>query len=57
MQITIDIPQEFVYHFEKDRFVDSLERLKSDAHLLAGNYEKELIDMLIEALKNSRVET
>lgn len=57
MKIIIDIPQEFVCHFEQDRFMDSLERLKSDAHLLAGNYEKELMDMLIESFKNSRVET
>lgn len=57
MKIIIDIPKEFVCHFETDRFADSLERLKSDAHLLAGNYEKELMDMLIESFKNSRVET
>lgn len=57
MKIIIDIPKEFVCHFETDRFMDSLKRLKSDAHLLAGNYEKELMDMLIEAFKNSRVET
>lgn len=57
MKIIIDIPKEFVCHFETDRFMDSLKRLKSDAHLIAGNYEKELIDMLIEAFKNSRVET
>ena len=57
MKIIIDIPKEFVWHFEQDRFADSLKRLKSDAHLLAGNYEKELMDMLIESFKNSRVET
>lgn len=57
MKVIIDIPKEFVYHFETDRFADSLKRLKSDAHLIAGNYEKELMDMLIEAFKNSRVET
>lgn len=57
MKIIIDIPKKFVWHFEQDRFADSLKRLKSDAHLLAGNYEKELMDMLIESFKNSRVET
>lgn len=54
MKIIIDIPEEFVCHFETDRFMDSLERLKSDAHLLAGNYEKEVIDMLIGAFKNAK---
>lgn len=57
MQITIDIPQEFVHHFAEDKFADSLQRLKSDAHLLAGCYEKELIDMLIVSFKNSKVKT
>ena len=54
MKIIIDIPKEFIWHFETDRFADSLKRLKSDAHLLAGNYEKELMDMLIEAFKNAK---
>ena len=56
MKITIDIPQEFINHFEQDRFADSLKRLKSDAHLLAGNYEEELMDMLIIAFKNAKKE-
>lgn len=54
MKIIIDISKEFVRHFEQDRFADSLDRLKSDAHLLAGNYEKELMDMLIGAFKNAK---
>ena len=56
MHITIDIPQEFINHFEDDKFADSLKRLKSDAHCLAGEYEKELMDMLAEAFKKSRIE-
>ena len=56
MKIIIDIPQEFVWHFEQDRFADSLKRLKYDANLVAGNYEKELMDMLIEAFKNAKKE-
>lgn len=53
MKVTIDVPQEFVSEYKDDKFGDSLQRLKSDAHLLAGNYEKELVDMLIKAFKNA----
>ena len=53
MKITIDIPKEFEEHWKDDRFEDSLNRLKADAHCLAGNYEKEIIDMLIVAFKGA----
>ena len=53
MKITIDIPQEFEEHYKKDRFRDSLLRLKCDAHLLAGNYEQEVADMLVKAFENT----
>lgn len=53
MEITIKIPKEFKEHWEKDRFEDSLQRLYIDAHLLAGNYEKELVEMLISAFKKA----
>lgn len=54
MQIKIDIPEEFISEYKDDKFGDSLQRLKSDAHLLAGNYEKEVVDMLIKAFKNAK---
>ena len=53
MKITIDIPQEFEEHYKKDRFRDSLLRLKCDAHLLAGSYEQEVADMLVKAFENT----
>lgn len=53
MKVTIDIPEEFVSHYNDDKFGDSLQRLKSDVHLVAGNYEKELVDMLIKAFKDA----
>ena len=53
MEITIKIPKEFEEHWEKDRFEDSLQRLYTDAHLLAGKYEKELVEMLISAFKKA----
>lgn len=52
MKIIIDIPEEFESHFERDRFDDSLCRLRTDAHCIAGKYEQELCDMLIEAFNN-----
>ena len=51
MRVIIEIPQAFVEHYEKDQFEESLRRLSADAHLLAGNYEKELVEMLIDAFK------
>ena len=55
MKTVIDIPDEFIQHFYSDRFKDSLERLKADSHLLAGNYERELCQMLIKAFDESLV--
>lgn len=49
MKLLIDIPKEFENHFNKDRFKDSLHRLRADAHLLAGKYEQETAIMLISA--------
>ena len=53
MKVTIDIPKEFEDHWKDDKFEDSLNRLKADAHCLAWNYEKEIVDMLIVAFKNA----
>ena len=53
MNLIINIPKEFEAHFNKDRFEDSLKRLSSDANLLTGNYEKELVTMLIKSFKKS----
>lgn len=57
MKVVINIPDEFKRHFTEDRFADSLNRLKADAgECLAGLYEIELCDMLIEAFQNAKVE-
>lgn len=53
MKLEIDIPKEFEEHFDSDQFEDSLRRLSSDAHLVAGNYEQELAVMLIKAFKDA----
>lgn len=55
MKVTIDIPKEYEKHFKKDRFKDSLQRLKADAgtYCMAGKYEIELCEMLIAAFANA----
>lgn len=66
MKIVINIPQEFEKHFNEDRFKDSLERIEADIHdcinetaqnvpAISGNYELELIDMLIAAFEEARI--
>ena len=54
MRIEIEIPNEFEEHFNQDKFEDSLNRLYADVHLLAGNYERELAEMLIKAFRESK---
>ena len=53
MKLLIEIPIEFESHFNIDRFKDALKRLEFDANYLAGNYEKELAEMLIESFQNA----
>lgn len=52
MKITITIPDEYKEEWYQNRFEQTLQRLKADANLLAGKYEKETADMLTEAFKN-----
>ena len=62
MRIEIDIPKEFEEHFKQDKFKNSFERIMADIWhsleigncLCAGNYEYETIEMLEEALENSK---
>lgn len=53
MYVTLEIPDEFAPHYLKDRFVDSLRRIKCDLAgadlVVCGRYEKETLDMLIHA--------
>ena len=56
MKLLIEIPTEFESHFNLDRFKDSLKRLEFDANYLAGNYEKELAEMLIESFQNAQIQ-
>lgn len=62
MRIEIEIPKEFEEHFNQDKFKDSFERIMADIKhslenrdcLCAGRYEYETIEMLEEALENSK---
>ncbi|MBQ6482725.1 MAG: hypothetical protein IJI45_16575 [Anaerolineaceae bacterium] len=54
MKILLHIPSGYEDEYKRDQFVDSLSRLIEDAHLLAGNYEKETAYMLIDALKTAQ---
>ena len=53
--VTIKIPEEYVGELVNDRFRGTFERAKSDFNFWAGNYERETMDMLIEAFKNAEV--
>ena len=54
MLIQLNIPDYFYEEYHKDRFKESLSRLREDAHSLAGNYEKETANMLIKAFEDSK---
>lgn len=55
MKIIIDIPKEFEEHFNKDKFEESLERIRVDMDIgekcFCGLYEEELVTMLQKAFK------
>ena len=58
MKIAIEIPKEFERHFNNDKFKDSLQRIKADLddeYFVAGLYERELLDMLIESFTTAEV--
>lgn len=53
LKVLIEIPEEFYEEWFKDALEESLQRLVADSHCLAGQYEIETANMLIDALKNS----
>lgn len=59
MKVIIEIPKEFEEHFNNDRFNDSLKRIHTDIQYygnpLSGLYERELIEMLYNAMTNAKV--
>ena len=60
MKLVIDIPKEFEQHFNLDKFKDSLSRIRCDTRYcfgdgVSGEYEIELLDMLIEAFEKAEI--
>lgn len=58
MKLIVDIPKDFAEHFYEDRFKNSLERIEADLNedfVFAGNYERELLDMLITSFGNANM--
>lgn len=58
MNVVFKIPKEFEGHYNRDRFADSLERIKEDLKRmnfkgLSGNYELETLEMLITEFRRS----
>ena len=60
-KLELTFPKEFRGHFQMDRFADSLGRVAFDvAHSLdsihlSGNYEKELLEKLVDVFKSAKV--
>lgn len=59
-EIVINIPDEFINHYEIDKFTGSLQRISIDiedamyeGHSMSGIYEVELLDMLLNGFKDS----
>lgn len=59
-EIVISIPDEFINHYEIDKFTGSLQRIKIDiedaiyeGHPMSGIYEVDLLDMLLIGFKDS----
>lgn len=56
--LKIDIPDEFREHWDTDRFMDSMERIRIDTQVdgvLSGKYEVELVKMLKKSLEKAEV--
>ena len=59
LKVTLTIPEEFIEDYNRDKFADCFDRIIADIDyaikqkqsMLAGNYEREVIDMLKTAFK------
>jgi hypothetical protein len=63
MIIELNIPDEFVEHYNEDKFVNSLRRIEYDLRpclefvskdYMFGRYEVELVEMLLKAFRESK---
>ena len=61
MTLLLEIPKEFEEHITYDKFQDSLERIYEDLkgdvghRILSGNFEMELLNMLMTAFNSAKV--
>lgn len=58
MTIQLEIPKEFVCDYTRDRFKEVFERVFADIEqtgILSGRYERETIEMMKKAFKESTV--
>lgn len=55
MKLTIDIPIGYERDFNVDKFKDFFSRVIADinCHGLCGNYEKEIVEMFLEAFEKA----
>jgi len=57
MEIIVELPDEFISHFDADRFDESFGRILADISYfdgISGRYERETIEMLRAAFHNAR---
>lgn len=56
MKIELEIPKEIEVDFVSDRFMDFFKRVESDISdgVLCGNYEKEIVESLMNAFANAK---
>lgn len=55
LKIIIEIPAVYEQEFQENRFESTLRRLATDAHSIAGRYEKETAYMLVNAFKRATI--
>lgn len=65
MTIRLDIPSCFIDHYNRDRFIESLKRIRFDIWkaykkeiynpCISGKYEIETLDILIDSFSNSEI--
>lgn len=55
MRVMLEIPDEFIDHFERDRFYESLTRFILDTHMFAGEYDTDVLYMIREQLQSAKM--
>ena len=63
--VRLNLPREFIDHYNRDKFKESLQRIRFDIYrsynkqiynpCISGNYEIEILDMLIDMFSDSEI--